>query len=128
MLPKLSKELLGEALRFCVIGVLATALHYGIYLLLKSWMPTGLAFALGYATSFIFNYFLSAAFTFKSKTTVSNGIGFACSHAVNLGLQEGFLALFLRLGLSEALAPIPVYAICVPVNFLLVRFVFKKLG
>ena len=38
-----------------------------------------------------------------------------------------FTLIFLFLGLSEAWAPIPVYCICIPVNFLLVRFVFNRL-
>jgi putative flippase GtrA len=35
------------------------------------------------------------------------------------------LNLFLWLGMSNELAPLPVFAIAIPVNFLLVRFVFK---
>jgi hypothetical protein len=32
----------------------------------------------------------------------------------------------LWLGVNENFAPIPVYCIAVPVNFMLVRFVFRK--
>ena len=41
-------------------------------------------------------------------------------------LHIGLLNTFLWLGLSKTLAPIPVFAIAIPVNFLLVRFVFKR--
>ena len=37
-----------------------------------------------------------------------------------------FLNFFLWLGVSEGLAPIPVFCIVIPINFLLVRFVFKS--
>jgi hypothetical protein len=48
------------------------------------------------------------------------------AHLVNFLLQTVLLALFLRLGLSKPVAMIPVFAICVPVNFLLVRYFLKK--
>ena len=37
----------------------------------------------------------------------------------------GLLNLALALGINSTLAPIPVYGIAIPVNFLMVRFVFK---
>ena len=41
-------------------------------------------------------------------------------------LQMLTLNLFLWLGVPKALAPIPMFCICVPVNFLLVRFFLKR--
>lgn len=114
-------------LRFCMVGVLATAIHYGVYWILLKFMGPTPAFTIGYAVSFCFNYFLSARFTFRKKASAKNGVGFALSHVVNYGLQTGCLNLFLALGLGEKIAPIPVYCICVPINYLLVRFVFNKL-
>jgi putative flippase GtrA len=49
----------------------------------------------------------------------------AGAHAVNYLLHMVLLNLFLWLGMSNELAPLPVFAIAIPVNFLLVRFVFK---
>ena len=34
--------------------------------------------------------------------------------------------MFLSIGISEAIAPLFVFAIVIPINFLLVRFVFKS--
>lgn len=85
-----------------------------------------LAFTVGYLISFVFNFFMSARFTFRKKPTTRKGIGFALSHLVNYGLETGALNVFLILGLAKEIAPIPVYFICVPINFLLVRFVFSK--
>lgn len=48
------------------------------------------------------------------------------AHAVNYGLHMVLLNVFLALGLPEVWAPAPVFAIAIPVNFLLVRFVFKR--
>jgi len=127
-LVSLAKAFLsGEFIRFIIVGLLATALHYGIYRLLILFIPTNPAYATGYILSFLFNFFLSSHFTFKKKPTVKKGLGFGLSHLVNFTLQMVLLNVFLFLGLSEAWAPIPVYCICVPVNFLLVKYVFSKL-
>lgn len=117
-----------EVIRFCLVGGLATAVHYGIYLLLQLWMWTWLAYTIGYTLSFLMNYVLTNYFTFKTKPSVQNGVGFVISHAVNYGMHIGLLELFLWIGISKVWAPIPVYCIVIPVNFLLVRFVFKNLN
>ncbi len=116
-----------EFFRFVIVGLVATAIHYGVYRLLDLVIPANPAYAAGYVISFLFNFFLTARFTFKKKATVKKGIGFGLSHLVNFTLHMLLLNLFLFIGLSDALAPIPVYCICIPVNFLLVRFVFNKL-
>ena len=54
-------------------------------------------------------------------------MGFLCAHLFNLALQTGLLNLFIHLGVNSSWAPIPVYAIAIPVYFLLVRFVFNKM-
>lgn len=115
-----------QPVRFCIVGGIATVVHYGIYLLLNLWIWTWLAYTIGYLLSFCMNYVLTNYFTFKTKPTVKNGAGFALSHAINYGLHIGLLELFLWIGIAEWLAPIPVYCIVIPINFLLVRYFFKK--
>lgn len=127
LILRFSTLLPAEFFRFVFVGILATALHYGIYLLLDLAIPANPAYAIGYILSFFFNFFLTSHFTFKKKATVKKGFGFGLSHLINFSLHMGLLNLFLYLGVSEALAPIPVYCICIPVNFLLVRLVFNKL-
>lgn len=114
-----------EVIRFGVVGVFATLLHYGIYWVLNHYMNANIAYTIGYLLSFICNFFLSSYFTFKSKASVKRGIGFIGAHLNNYLLHMILLNLFLYLGVSETLAPIPVYLIAVPVNFILVRWVFK---
>jgi len=123
---KIDKSMLHEAMRFAIVGVVATALHYGIYLALQLLIGASIAFAVGYFMSFLFNYILSARFTFKKSTSVRNGVGFLLAHGFNFILQFALLHFFLWVGVGKPLAPLPVYCIAVPVNFLLVRFVFKK--
>jgi len=121
-----NKKLIGQAIRFCIVGVMAVAIHYAIYLLLKQWMLKVVAFAIGYFISFIANFFMTAKFTFKKDATTKKGVGFLGAHIVNFILQTSLLQMFLWLGVNENFAPIPVYCIAVPVNFMLVRFVFRK--
>lgn len=116
-----------EFIRFGIVGVLATATHYLIYyILLYLGIPIGISYTIGYAISWLGNFWLTAHFTFKEKASVKRGVGFAVSHGINYLMQMICLNLFIRLGVPATLAPIPVYCICIPVNFLLVRFVFKN--
>lgn len=115
-----------QPLRFCIVGGIAATLHYGIYLLLQLWMWPWLAYTIGYALSFIVNYILTNYFTFRTRPSKQNGLGFIFSHAVNYGLHIGLLELFLWMGVPNEWAPIPVLMIAIPINFLLLRFFFIK--
>ena len=84
-----------------MVGIFATALHYGLYFVLQRVINVNIAYTLGYALSFIANFYLTAYFTFGRKPSWRKAFGFGG-------------------------APIPVFAIAIPVNFLLVRFVFKR--
>ena len=116
-----------EFIRFGIVGCVAVAVQYGVYWLCLHSLSHNIAFTIGYIVSFAVNYLLTTAFTFKASRSVKNGVGFAVCHVINYLLQVGLLNLFLYFGLSKELAPIPVFAICVPTNFLLVRLVMKKL-
>ncbi len=119
------KKYIGEIIRFAIVGAFATALHYGIYYLLIQLMPVSIAYTIGYVTSFIINFYLTAYFTFRSTPSWRKLIGMGGAHGVNYLLHMVFLHLFLYLGMSKEWAPIPVFAIVIPINFLLVRYVFK---
>ena len=120
------KKFNNEFFRFAIVGVVATGIHYGTYLVLLNFLNPTIAFTIGYIVSFCFNFILTNIFTFKTKPNAKKGIGFITSHAINYGLQIVLLNLFLWLSLHEKFAPILVFAIVVPVNFLLIRFVFKS--
>lgn len=120
------RQKLGEVVRFGIVGALATLLQYAIYSIMLLWCSPSLSMTVGYVLSFIFNFVASTRFTFKVETNAKHGAGFALSHVVNYLLQMATLHFFLWLGVSERLAPIPMFCICVPVNFVLVRFFLKK--
>ena len=122
---KLNKESIGEMVRFSIVGVLITVIHYVVYWLFLLVVNANIAWTAGYIVGFIVNYYLSARFIFREKATAQNGAGFGGAHVVNYFLQMVLLNFFLWLGWSSELAPVGVYAVSIPVNFLLVRFVFK---
>lgn len=123
----MKKQTIFQFIRFGIVGVLATVIHYGIYWALQHYMNASVAYTIGYALSFICNFILTSIFTFKAKATVKRGLGFGGAHLVNYFLHIILLNIFLYLGMSNEWAPIPVFCLVVPINFLLVRFVFTKI-
>ena len=129
-----TSQKLREFIRFTIVGVLATGIHYGIYLLLvwlndigeEETLCTNIAYSIGYVLSFLCNLWLTAHFTFREKLTIKRGGGFALSHIINYLLHIALLSLFLWLGVPNKWAPIPVYCLVIPINFILVRTVFKS--
>lgn len=131
------RQQLGEVVRFGIVGVTATLLQYFIYWLLLRlaihWdVEAGthtlstVAMTIGYVVSFIYNFIASTRFTFRVKANARRGAGFLFSHVVNYSLQMLTLNFFLLLGISKQWAPIPMFCVCVPINFLLVRFFLKR--
>jgi len=133
------RQKLGEVIRFGIVGGIATLLQYAIYLaampILASFLPSlgdsdhtlaTIANTIAYLISFIFNFIASTRYTFKVKANAKRGAGFTLSHVVNYSLQTLFLNLFVGVGLTKQIAMIPTLCICIPVNFLLVRFFLKK--
>lgn len=121
-----NKEKLGEIVRFIIVGASAATIQYGTYLLLICWIQPLIANTIAYLVSFTFNYIASTRYTFRVKSTTKRGAGFIFSHIINYLLQSACLQFFLWLGLSKQIALIPMFAICVPINFLLVRFFLHK--
>lgn len=117
---------LSEIIRFCMVGGLATLIQYGVYVVFVDAVgvkavPSTL---ISYGISFIFNYLLSTYFTFQKKPSAQNMLGFITSHAINMGLQTGLVAIFKGI-VGNTLALLPALAICIPLNYLMVRFAFN---
>lgn len=113
---------MAEIVRFGVVGVVATAIHYGVYYVLLSVMNPSLAYTIGYAVSFCCNYVLSSRFTFRVGMSVGRAASFGLSHVMNYLIGVGLLNVVLWLGVSREVAPLPVFVMVVPINYLLVRF------
>lgn len=112
--------------RFGLVGAFATVLHYGIYWVLQWYIMVNLAYSIAYFLAFIANFYLTSYFTFGTSPSWKKLWGMGGAHLVNWLLQLALLNVFIWMGMSKEWAPIPVFAISVPVNFLLVRFVFTS--
>ncbi|MBR4368295.1 MAG: GtrA family protein [Prevotella sp.] len=125
-LDEQQREKLGEIIRFGIVGTVSTLIQAGTYCLLVGILNYVVANTIAYIVSFIFNYIASTKYTFRVKSTAKRGAGFLLSHVVNYLLQTATLAFFVWLGMEKRLALIPMFCICVPINFLLVRYFLKK--
>lgn len=113
---------LSEVIRFGLVGGLATVIQYGVYVVFVQAVkvPAVPSTMISYAISFICNFFLSNYFTFHTRPNALRGLGFALSHLINMGLQVGLVAIFKGI-VGPTLALLPAMAICIPVNYCLVR-------
>ena len=116
-----------EILRFCITGGIATLLQYLFYLMfvVAFAVQPEVSTVLSYGLSFIANFFLSNYFTFRTQPNKKKTVSFAVSHLINLGLQTLLVWVFCHVMPSQY-ALIPAMAICIPCNFVLVRFALKS--
>ncbi len=147
-----------QFVRFFVVGVAATLVHWGVYVGLNVlWglsaedaLALSVTYSVGYVVSLVGNYLASLHWTFRTEGSVGKGLGFVLSHAVNYGMHVALLNLFLHwgvgqamvrtlqavvpglvqafplLGSADALLPLPVFCVVVPMNFLMVRFFLTR--
>lgn len=122
-----SSSKLAELVRFGMVGSFCTVLQYGVYVVfaVAVGLPATVSTVISYAISFVANFFLSSLFTFKKKANPKRGLAFAMSHLINMGLQTGFVAIF-NLILPKELALLPALGICIPINYIMVRFSFTS--
>ncbi|MBO5186503.1 MAG: GtrA family protein [Prevotella sp.] len=110
--------------RFGITGTLSSLIHYGVYCVaLMSLNPT-LSYTAGYLVGLVCNYGLTTFFTFRQQPSKKNAAGFVASHALNYLLEIALLHLFLWIGAGELLAPALVMVVVVPINFLILHFVY----
>jgi putative flippase GtrA len=112
-----------QLVSFVVVGALNTGLTYVLYLLFLLIGPYWLAYTLSYLAGIVFSAFANSTFVFASSLTMGiitrYGLLYSSSYLVGLGL----LVLCVRfIGIPEALAPLLVVGVMIPVNFLVSRF------
>lgn len=117
---------LRQFILFGFVGTFCTILHYALYYVLQRVMNVNVAYTAGYLLSFIANFYLTSFVTFSTKPTWRKLCGLGGAHIVNYLIHIGLLNFFLWAGIKNEWAPLPVFAIAIPVNFILVRWVFTS--
>ena len=117
-----------EFVRFCLVGVIATALDAGIFYLVRLFAPYQVALVSGYCLSFIVNYLLTTYCTFKKKTSTGNLFGMIAAHMFNLFVvRMSLMWIFVNITeIPDRIAYIPTLLISMVTNFLVVRFAVNK--
>ena len=112
-------------LRFALTGIVASAIHYGVYaLLITLHQDANISYTAGFIVSFLCNYVLTTYFTFQQRPSRRNVMGFAASHLLNYFVEIGLLNLFLWVGFSEWVAPILDMGVAACINFLVLQFAY----
>lgn len=122
------KEKMREPARFVITGCVVTIVQYGVYWALNDMMTVATAWTLAYMVSFCCNYVLTTRFTFHVKPTRQRAVSFACGHVVNWSLQMALLHFFIYLGIDKSWAPLPMYIVVMPINFIVIRFFVTRIG
>ncbi len=113
-------------IRFCINGCMAVGIQYAVFWLLSRFIETNIAFSIGYFVSFCCNFIVTSYWTFHSRPSWKRLTGFGGSHIVNYFVQIGFLNLYLWLQIPKEWAAILAMATAVPINFMLLHFVYRK--
>lgn len=123
-----------SALRFTIVGSSGTLIQYGLYygflLIFEALFPehelTTLAFSLGFLLETIFNYLLTAWYTFSSKPNLKNLSGFLTGRVVNYIIQISLLQLLLWCDLDKEIAGFATIIIAGIINYFIVKLFFRK--
>lgn len=127
LLRNKKKDKLLEFIRFIIVGGISTIIHYTIYFLLQIIkIQYNIAYTLGYFLSLIFNFFASNYFTFKTNPNKSKSLKFLLCHIFNYILQIVLLNIYISVDINKSIAPIFVFFISIPTNFVLVRLSLKN--
>ena len=133
MIPKdslrntLRQRLIGEGLRFVLVGLANTGFTYLIYLALLTWIRYELAYVLAYVVGIGTSYLMNAAFVFRQPLSWRGALTFPTVYIVQMVLGTLLLkALVEFAGIAESVAPLIVVAASLPVTFLMSRFVLTR--
>lgn len=123
----MNRKSVAELLRFALVGGVAAVLQIGIYVVLAAHISHSLALPISYGIALAANFVLTTFFTFRVKPTKRKGMGFMLCHVNNFVLQFLLLNFFVEwMDFDKQLAIFPVLAICIPINFLLIRGLMKR--
>lgn len=123
-----------STVRFIIVGNLGTLLQYGLYFsflklldlfMLDSPIYTTLAFGLAFGLEMMCNYFCTCYYTFSSKPSWVNAMGFFGARVPNYLIQNGLLWVCMWAGMSEEWSGIWAIVVAGVVNYFLLKVLFR---
>ncbi|HNZ50003.1 MAG TPA: GtrA family protein [Bacilli bacterium] len=131
MINFINKFLTRNFVVFCIIGVINTLIHWGVYLLLYQ-KSVLIANTLAFIVASLFSYWANATFTYHEKTTSKTFMLSFLTFLGKLVLSDSFAFLFelwfktMNWPLLIKLIPFFVTMILLPMQFLVFNRIFKK--
>ena len=123
----MNRQLLGQVLRFGLVGVVNTATYYACYLLLREVAPYLLAHVVAFATSTVGSFFLNSYVTYRTRPTWRRFLLFPLTVLVNFTVTTVGVALLVEVvGLDERPAPLVAALTAIPFTFVATRYVLTS--
>ena len=114
--------------RFAAVGAVATGVNYVTYVVLVRHfdsLPPAVAYVCAFCVSIVCNFLLSSYFTFRVRPSAARAVKFLAAHLINLFNELALLEIWLWAGVEKLYAPLCVFVVAFPVNFLMVRFALR---
>ncbi|ADI04144.1 putative sugar translocase [Streptomyces bingchenggensis BCW-1] len=114
--------MLGQVVRFGLVGVVNTATYYGMYLLFLRWLPYLVAHVAAFALSTVGSFLLNCWFTYRTRPTWRKFLLFPLTTAANFVITTGGVYVLVDLlHTGDRAAPLMAAAVAVPITFVLSR-------
>ncbi len=121
------RKMVGEFLRYLVMGGTNTIVAYAIYLLLLQWMRYEIAYSIGYSVGIVMAYALSAVFVFRQPMRKRSAMRFPLVYLAQFLISLGLLRLAVEvIHIPQWLALGFAVVLTIPVTFLLSRWVLHS--
>jgi putative flippase GtrA len=98
--------------RFAVVGGVATAVNYAVYVVLVRCFDDlwpALAYFCAFCVSIVCNFLLSSYFTFRVRPSARRAVRFLTAHLINLVNELVLLEIWLWAGVPKLYAPLCVF-------------------
>jgi putative flippase GtrA len=115
---------LARVARFGLVGLVNTAVYYGLYLGLRLVVPYFVAHLVAFVLSMIGSFFLNCYYTFRQPPTWRRFLLFPLSNLTNFVVTSvGLFLLVNYAGMNDKLAPIVAASVAVPITFVVAKLI-----
>lgn len=119
----MSRETLGQVVRFGLVGVVNTATYYLTYLALRPSVGYLVAHVLGFAVSTVGSYLLNTYVTYRTRPSWRTFALFPLTVAGNFVITTVGVTFLVEVArVDERIAPLVAAIVAIPVTFLATRY------